>query len=1385
MKERLLTLLAVALATLGATAQPKSMRQPGQRMALPELRMSQSAADNSRRAPKTGQPVVAWAKGSQPHHALKTISDADNELFNGRTVYGAMVNSDQWANMSITQVPYGIYSFQMGSAEAPTAHITNMSYDFMSGAWGRDRHFGISVMNILGAINGARYITINTRDWQETRNTMWDTSHGTYSLVASTIAYDPTSDEFYAFQYKEDLSGLNWVRINQQTDQLEQLAQYRGQTSVLTLAAMPNGQMYYIDAAGDLYTVNKQTGRSSLVGNTGVTPSNYGQAMVYDGKSGAFLWAAQSAEGSVLYSVNPTTAETQRVMRFQHNEQFVSLYITDSEALPGAPAAVGRPQLKADSDGALQTTLTFNVPTRTYDGSTLAGNVNLNVWMDGENLKGEAVEPGTSVSMPITTTEGNHYIAITTDNSAGFSPMRYIYQYVGYDTPLPATNVVFVQQDGQNSISWKAPTAGINNGYIDAANLTYDIVRMPDSVAVATGVKALSFTEGTPQVMHSYSYRVIADNNGHKAKATESNRILCGSAFTVPYAQEFGDTTTLADYFTVVDRDGDGNTWRQGYTNEVRMDYMKKNDADDWLISPPISMESGIKYRFAMNMKIFTRNYPEDFEVLIGTDKDDLSTFKVLKREEGFTEIASEFADYTTDFLVEQTGEYHMAVRYCSKKNSQSSLMMINNFRVNAIGNSLAPAQPADMAVTPDVNDELKATITFTTPSRNLMDETLTSLTAVNIYRDSEESPIHTFTDAQPGQQLSFTDEQVPTVGLHTYTVRADNSAGQGEPLTVEQFVGIYTAPYSEDFENRKLAELWTSELNVTDDVNGWYGWQWKDNSGTYGRYMDLYYYLTTNTPTDIWLFTPRFKFEADAVYTVNMDAAVNYSYYPDMSYGLYQGTEANSAAMTTLISDMPSTNYSMTAQEYLLVNQDAGRYYLGIKAHGATAYDYFSADIDNFSLTYRTSAFAPYKMTGYQGKADATAALKATLTFKAPTTNYYQQALNAAEPLTIKIYHGQNATMPAQVVTALPGEQVTWTDEEALHGLNYYTITCENDYGSGETLRDTLFVGKDVPDVVADFAARGSADNKDAVITWSMPAMGVNGGVVLKEDTKYNVYEYDPSTGNLTPLAQEISTTSYTVEREAQTAQQMHYYAVAAVNSEGEGQALATSIVLGSVYNLPFHESFANSTLSTQLWQAIPMVQGATSAGLDNPTSGSYNQCTGPQDEDGGCAYIYNGYQYEVQAGALLVSPKVKLAAERGNKLHFWAYHFKESYSAPAFIQVAVSADDQSFNYIANAYIEVGGDSEEGWKEHVIDLDNYRSANFVSIAILGITSGYQDVIYLDNFSIVNGTSSGINDITDTATADHQPSFDLQGRRVDPKSYRGIIVQKGKKTLQP
>ena len=170
--------------------------------------------------------------------------------------------------------------------------------------------------------------------------------------------------------------------------------------------------MYFINWLGDLYRIDRKTARPTLVGSTGVLPVMYSQSMVYDGRTGLFIWAAQTETGSELYAVNPETAETSLI---------VALKVDENAAKDGAPAMAEGLNLVFDAEGSLGGKIEFTVPRLTYGGAAL-GDAMLNVWLDGENLKGVPAVPGEKVSIPVTLSEGNHYVAVNTSNGTGYSP---------------------------------------------------------------------------------------------------------------------------------------------------------------------------------------------------------------------------------------------------------------------------------------------------------------------------------------------------------------------------------------------------------------------------------------------------------------------------------------------------------------------------------------------------------------------------------------------------------------------------------------------------------------------------------------------------------------------------------------------------------------------------------------------------------------------------------------------------------------------------------------------------------------------------------------------------------------------------------------------------
>lgn len=1318
--------------------------------------------------PEAARPI---GKLTKPLKAAQAPATDVTVPFYGRTLYGALINSTEWTDVSIAAVPYGIYSFETGTSPTTRKHIESLSYNFVSGAYYRGKFFGISQMSVMGALNGARYITIDTDNWTEVKNVMYYTSKKSYSLLPAAMAYNPVDDNIYAFQYKDDLSGLDWCKYNPEFDEMDKIASFRGKYNVLALAAKPDGGMYFINSYGDLYKINKATGRATFIEWTGVTPIFYSQSMMWDNRTGTFLWAAQTENGSILYSVNPETAEATGIIPFKNSEQFSAIYALENGAKDGAPAQVENLGLAYSTGGSLEGTISFDVLTTTFGGSLL-GKATLDVWLDGVNIKSEDAVPGSKVSIPVSLTEGNHYVNVSLGNDEGRSPLAYVYQYAGYDVPKAVKEVAFSHDGGTglNNLSWAAPEGGENGGFIDFDNLTYTIVRMPDSVTVAEGHKGLSFSEPVPDAMHNYSYRVYAVNNGKRGAYAESNKVICGKAFTVPYSQSFADKTVFTDFFTVVDANEDGNTWRAGYNNDLRIDLNSNAPkGDDWLITPQINMDEAAMYRFTMNMKTFSKGYPEYFEILVGTDPTDLATFSKVASEEGF-ELYEAFGDYNADFFIEQPGRYYMALRYLSDNDKNSSMMLLNSVSVTKVGAAKAPMAVTGLAVTPDEDDAMAAEISFKAPEKALDGSDLENITRINVYRNGSDEPVFTFTSPEKGASLSFNDTRVDKVGVNEYTVAGENEHGVGAAVSASTFIGIYSAPYLETFDTGDAAGLYISTVAGIPESNMvWNCWKWNE----YNQRMSFYAFNGNDgDSTELWLYTPKMRLDANSVYSFSYKTNINLS-TNTITNKVYMGTDATPESQSTLIGDMPSkTNYQMVTVAHNVVTTDAGKFRFGFHSLGTARNDYLSVDLDDISLTYLKSAFSPYAFTDYKAEADKNGNLSVSMEAKAPVTDYHGNSL--AGYLKVEIYRGQSPTPVFTKEDVVPGAVVRWTDTQAQHGNNIYTLVAQNSYGRSEVITDTVFAGRDVPMIIENLTCKGSADNNNAVLTWQAPSQGVNGGVIIDGELSYNVYSYNLSDNTLTLIKGGIKDLAYTVENEPMDEQKSLYYAVTAVNTEGESQAVATQVTLGKLYTLPFKESFAAKELSTTPWEVSTSNSYALNWGVTNPAGASYNNASA-QDDDGGVAYFYNGSYYETFGGAAFISPKMTLGGESA-VLKFWVYNIATAYPDNKPVLMAYVRADDGLYELAAEYV-VGSDTEDGWKQYEVPLSKYSSSSFINLAFYGFTAGSSDVIYLDNIVVEKGDASSIGN----ASADEKPVssiryYDISGRELkSPRS--GVCIR--------
>lgn len=1301
---------------------------------------------------RTTAPVV------QPKAVAAKAQAQSLGTLKGRTFYGNLISHVDFNNYSQTEIPMGIYKFDISSdGVTDTPLLTNFAYDLYAGTYARTGFYGGRVASVFGYIDAVCYYDFDVENYVERRQNMVE-ANGTYELIPSVMCYDPLDDTIYALQYNEDLTGLYWSTFNRENLELEIIASWRSKFQLYAMAAHPNGYIYGISADGDLYKVNKKNGVTSYVGSTGVNVLGYNQSAIYDGLTNSLVWAAITDQGAALHLVDIETGEATLVQYLPNGQEIVGIYSLDNGAPADAPAAVSNLAVSYSEPGATSATITFNVPNKTYALGTLSGNVGTQLLVDGEIQYEGQCQPGQSVSVSMDLTNDNHYYCVVTNNDSGYSPYTYLYEYAGWDTPLPVTNVEYAIADGVANLNWEAPAAGVNGGYLDADALYYQVVRLPGEILVGDNLKATNFSETLPTEMQPYSYKIVACNGAEKkSEATETEAILYGTAFPTPYSQAF-DSTTSGDLFTILNLDG-GNTWTLSSWNpeyDINTTYGSSVPSDDWLITPAIRLEGGKMYKFTANLRTYAQGWPETLELAYATNYD-------KETGDGFTVFATwedlflgEFTDKAEYFLADSDGDYNIGLHYISDP-SVGSMIRLASVAVEEVGYIQAPDAVSDLVIIPDADDALAATIQFTVPATSLDGNSITGITSAKVYRDGAAEPVYTFGALTAGTQASWIDTEVPTVGMHSYAVVPENEFGAGKKTEAEAFISVYTAPYSASFVNDEDYTLWSvamegvpegSESNVT------FGKSWRD-----GLCLS---YFASSLPVEFMMYSPAVKLEDETVYTVAFDL-YNGNYEDsdlwEYGFGLSDGTIDGFEKQQPLVA---STSYSFLPQECEIVVAEGGKKHLSWYVMTNKEWHYIDMAINNISLQREASALAPYSITDFSAKPDATGLNKATLTFKAPKVDYVGRDISSITSLNI--YRGNNAIPVATFENPTLGESLSWLDQEALSGNNVYTLVAINEYGRGKSYADTVYVGYDIPNAVTDFSIIPTTDNQKPQLSWTAPTIGINGGIIDTDNLVYYVIQMDPNAtdeADMLSILASTTSTSITVDRTPTDYQAIEYYGVIAMTNQGTSALNYAYTILGQPYELPFAESFPQGELTTSPWLVIDYTADVTSASTV-AGEGMTNYSAEPQDGDNGAFYFYNGSYYETFSGATIASPKITLGGKEAT-LSLWVLHRDASvYSQAPQLLVQVTTDEVNFDLLET--ITVSDGSLQGWQKYEIDLSAYKDDPTICLLLTGKTSGYNDVLYIDNLRI--DSTSGIAD-------------DLASSKAIVKGLNGAIMVNG------
>lgn len=334
-------------------------------------------------------------------------------------------------------------------------------------------------------------------------------------------------------------------------------------------------------------------------------------------------------------------------------------------AAAGVPAAVENLIAVPAEDGSASVKLSFKSPAKTQDGAALNKLNSIEIFRNSDN------NPVKTINNPAVNSifewtdpdagQGENIYRVCAINEAGRGPEASVSAFVGFDKPLPASDLsVSYNDDKSITVSWKAPSATVSGNKINDSYLKYD-VRRSDNVKVAEGISQTSFTDNsfkdaTEQKM--IYYQVEAYYGDFKGEPVIGDYVLIGESLQIPFAESFADKGLQNTPWVISRLSGQTSSRWSLQSNAVTPDATAQDNDGGFASFVSYDQPAGIKERLSSpKIDLFSADHPvlkfylfmttaqanETLEVQI-SDNDQvfhsLGTYGIKGETDGWKEIA-------------------------------------------------------------------------------------------------------------------------------------------------------------------------------------------------------------------------------------------------------------------------------------------------------------------------------------------------------------------------------------------------------------------------------------------------------------------------------------------------------------------------------------------------------------------------------------------------------------------------------------------------------------------------------------------------------------------------------------------------------------------------
>lgn len=640
-----------------------------------------------------------------------------------------------------------------------------------------------------------------------------------YLANYKTAVYDSKADRVYGYGYNEDGTAFVFKSSTPDFKETKIIRTIPDDEYCYTLAYNDvDGRIVGFNRTDFVY-ISQQTGEQTVAYSPRI--SNYQStytAMAYDLSKRKYYWNYFTKDGvSHMALVDLSGKEMAGVCDYTNLTQFSFMVMMGSQARPTAPEAPVITSLDFDK-ASLSGSVSFTLPSKLNNGTAITGNVDWRLLLDDKEVKSGSAAAGAQISETVTVAaNGNHTFTLIAAASGEESLPAADSRYIGLDTPESPRNVVL----NATTLTWQPVTAGIHNGYLDTAALSYE-VKLNGTTLATTHDTSLAVTYPDDKEYTAYTASVKAVNASGSSETVESNVYCTGKPMSLP--RTFAPDEQTSKLFSTETVGDDSSKWR--YNNGARGQelFISGGSADEWLFLPPLACnDKNTVYSFSLNSALNSDGVNAAYiEVRAGLSADSKAMGTVIVPQTRLTRTSlHEYSGlFTLSGALANADAVVIGIRAYAPEGE--ARIKARRFKAEATKISVeAPSDPTDVSVKAAPKGELRATISFKMPETRLNGTPIESTqdVTVTVFTDSKK----TFT-GKPGEKQEFTLEAYEGINEIEITPALGNVKGQTR--TYEVYCGNDVPMGVNDFkieiaeDNLSAALTWTPP---TEGINGGY----------------------------------------------------------------------------------------------------------------------------------------------------------------------------------------------------------------------------------------------------------------------------------------------------------------------------------------------------------------------------------------------------------------------------------------------------------------------------------------------------------------------------------------------------------------------------------